>query len=163
LADPDTFTDSVTVDVQQHHDDGTVTVETHFLSGAREIHVPRFEQASGNPAILGFLERDIAEMRRVTGGSSGYFRKQIRMALAHPKLRVNDIDITYNNKAVRAQQIVIQPYLNDPMKDEIGKYVKKRYVFVLSDSVPGSVYRVYTELPDDVSGVVADTSMTLVN
>ena len=36
----------------------------------------------GNPVLLYFLERDIREMERLTGGKSGYFRKAIRLALA---------------------------------------------------------------------------------
>lgn len=163
LAEPAPFTGAVTLDVMKHHADGTVSVTTHFLSGEHQIHIPPLEQAAGNPAILGYLERDIAEMKRVTGGSVYYFRKQIRMALADPHLAVQDIKVSYKGKPIPAQKIEIQPYLNDPLQDRIGKFVKKRYTFVLSKEVPGTVYQLQTQLPDTQPAAIIESSLKLAN
>jgi hypothetical protein len=95
--------------------------------------------------LLGFLEHDIAEMKRLTGGSVGYFRKRIRLALADGA-QVTPQRITYGGKTVEAKAVRIQPYLDDPLHARFENYVRKTYTFVLSDQVPGGVYRVSTTL-----------------
>jgi hypothetical protein len=137
------FTDSVQVDVSRNK--GQVHAALRFLSGARKHALPEVDDAHGNPVLLGFLEHDIAEMRRLTGGSVNYFRKRIRMALANAA-QVNPQRITYQGKTVEGKAVRIQPYLDDPMHARFENYVRKTYTFVLSDEVPGGVYQVSTSL-----------------
>lgn len=162
-ASPDAFSDNVSVEVVRSNPDGTAEVAAHFLSGTHEIPIPAIEHAQGNPAILGFLERDIAEMKRLTGGATGYFRKRIRLALAAPNVPVRKIDVTYQGRQVAAQEITIRPYVDDPLKDRFGKFVGKTYVFIVSDAVPGSLYRVYTTLDGekDKATPAIDATMTI--
>ena len=162
-AAPDAFSDDVSVDVVKPNPDGTAEVAAHFLSGPHEIPIPAIERAQGNPVILGFLERDIAEMKRLTGGSTGYFRKRIRLALAAPSVPVRKIEVSFQGRQVPAQEITIHPYLDDPLKDRFGKFVSKTYVFIVSDAVPGSLYRVYTTLDavKEKSAPAIDASLTI--
>ena len=162
-AAPDAFSDDVSVDVVKPNPDGTAEVAAHFLSGPHEIPIPAIEHAQGNPAILGFLERDIAEMKRLTGGATGYFRKRIRLALAAPNVAVRKIEVSFQGRQVPAQEITIRPYLDDPLKDRFGKFASKTYVFILSDAVPGSLYRVYTALDGaaEKSAPAIDASLTI--
>jgi hypothetical protein len=158
-AAPTEFSDDVSVEVIKRNDDGTAVVAAHFLSGVHEIPIPSIDHAQGNPAILGFLERDIAEMKRLTGGATGYFR--IRLALAAPVAAVKKIEVGYDGKQVAAQEVTIYPYRDDPLKDRFGKFADKGYVFVVSDAVPGSLYRVYTTLNPDKAAPALDASMTI--
>jgi len=119
---------------------GKTNTTLHFLSGERAYNTPPLEDAHGNPVLLGFLERDIAEMRRLTGGSTAYFRKRIRMALAD-NAQVTKQTITYEGKSVPAQAVRIQPYRDDPMHERFEPYVQKTYLFILSDQVPGGIYQ----------------------
>ncbi len=50
-------------------------------------------------------------------------------------------------KKVAAQQIVIQPYLDDPNGARFPQYIGKRYTFIMSDAVPGQVLLIRTEVP----------------
>jgi hypothetical protein len=153
---PDAVDGKVSVDVLKRHSDGTASVATHFLSGAEEIPIPPIDHAQGNPVILGFLERDIAEMKRLTGGATGYFRKRIRLALAASEVPVKKIKVPYRGNQVSAQEITIYPYLDDPLKERLGKYVSKGYVFITSEAVPGTLYRAHTTMmPEDASRLVA--------
>jgi hypothetical protein len=130
---------------------GKVSATLHFLTGVHKQEIPALEEAHGNPVLLGFLEHDIAEMKRLTGGSTSYFRKRIRMALAEgAQLTVEPV--SYQGKTVQAQAVRIQPYLNDPMHARFEKYLHKTYTFVLSDQVPGGLYQLRTSLgkPDTV-------------
>src|SRR5262245_16066407 len=61
---------------------GGHSVKVQYLSGTRALELADIDAANANPVILYFLEHDIREMHRLTGGSASYFRKRIRMALA---------------------------------------------------------------------------------
>ncbi|MFC5458218.1 hypothetical protein [Massilia niabensis] len=148
------FTDSVQLDVSRNK--GQLHAVLRFLTGARKQALPEVDDAHGNPVLLGFLERDIAEMKRLTGGSVGYFRKRIRLALANGA-KVTPQRITYGGKAVEAKAVRIQPYLDDPLHARFENYVRKTYTFVLSDDVPGGVYRVSTTLANAASGPAPGT------
>lgn len=154
------FSDQVQLEVVKPNDDGTAAVTVRFLSGPHEIPIPPIDHAQGNPAILGFLERDIAEMKRLTGGATGYFRKRIRLALAAPGLPVKNVAVSYDGHEIPAQQITVQPYTDDPLKDRFGKFADKKYVFIVSATVPGSLYQISTSLGADDAAPVA-ASMTV--
>jgi len=145
-ADGAGFSDEVLIDVAARNSDGSARVSAEFLHGERQLPIPAVQQAQGNPALLGFLERDIAEMQRLTGGSTSYFRKRIRMALAE-SARIEDVTVDYGGRQVRGQAVSIRPYLNDPMGGKMPKYLGKQYVFILSDAIPGSVYRLSATVP----------------
>lgn len=146
------FTDSVQLDVSNSK--GQVHAALHFLSGARQRELPEVDDAHGNPVLLGFLEHDIAEMKRLTGGSVTYFRKRIRMALA-TSAQVTPQRITYQGKTVEGQAVRIQPYLDDPLRARFEIYTRKTYTFVFSDAVPGGVYQVRTSLANAADGRTA--------
>lgn len=100
----------------------------------------------GNPVILYFLEQDIAEMHRLTGGQPRYFQKRIRLALAQGP-QISAVSERFDGQALAAQQIVIQPYLDDPQQSRFANLAGKRYTFVLSDRVPGQVLLLKSEVP----------------
>lgn len=137
------FTDSVRLDVTRSN--GRLHAAMDFLTGERKRDLPAVDDVRGNPVLLGFLERDIAEMKRLTGGSAGYFRKRIRMALVNGA-QVTPQRITYQGKIVEGKAVRIQPYLDDPMQKRFENYVRKTYTFVLSDGIPGGVYQLSTSL-----------------
>jgi hypothetical protein len=110
-------------------------------------------------------------MKRLTGGSTSYFRKRIRMALAQDA-QVSTQSVTYRGKPVQAQMVRIQPYLHDPMHASFEKYVNKTYTFVLSQQVPGGLYELRTSLGNGaavktaakpVAAPVMDETLTLIS
>ena len=139
------------------------SVTMHFLSGARQRKTPDAENAEGNPALLGFLERDIAEMQRLTGGAGNYFRKRIRLALAEAA-QVRPARFTYAGKPVEGREVSIEPYRNDPLAQRFERYVPKRYTFVVSAQVPGGVYRMGSVVAGPVGGAaLMEETLTLVS
>lgn len=149
------FVDKVQLDVTSSK--GKIDASLHFLTGPRNQAIPPLQDAHGNPVLLGFLERDVAEMKRLTGGSADYFRKRIRMVLA-TGAEVRAQTILYEGKNVQAQAIRIRPYLNDPMHARFEPYVNKTYVFIVSDQVPGGVYQLSTSLGNGVTTASASAS-----
>jgi hypothetical protein len=147
---------------------GKSPVTIHFLSGPRQHPMAdpqgsEDKRAEGNPALLGFLERDIAEMKRLTGGSGNYFRKRIRLALAEAA-QVRPTRFSWGGKAVDGREVSIEPYRNDPMAQRFERYVPKRYTFVISAQVPGGVYQVGSTLAGPAGGApLMDETLTLVS
>lgn len=139
------FTDEVKVILAPAKETGKLAVTMQFLTGSRQRKAPEVDNPEGNPALLGFLEHDIAEMQRLTGGQAAYFRKRIRLALAGAE-QVQPQRFTYAGKPVDGRMVQIQPYLDDPMRARFEKYVKKTYTFVMSEQVPGGLYQVRTSL-----------------
>jgi hypothetical protein len=139
------FDDTVQVRVRTAGDGGKV-VSVAFFTRGRKIDLPDVTKPEGNPVLLYFLEHDIREMERITGGKSGYFRKAIRLALAR-SATVAKTTISFGGRDFAAQEITITPYADDPLKDRIGRYATKTYVFTLSTHVPGGIYSVRTVVP----------------
>ncbi|WP_236572830.1 hypothetical protein [Burkholderia sp. 8Y] len=103
-----------------------------------------------NPVIIYFLEHDIAEMEQLTGGQRRYFQQRVRLALAAgPAITPVSSDALGigGGKHVKARQVVIQPYLNDPNAERFAQYTGKRYTFVVADDVPGGLLMIRTEVP----------------
>ena len=109
--------------------------------------LPTVEQASGNPVLLFFLDRDVREMHRLTRGSEAYYRKRIRMAVFEGA-RVTDVSLAYKGRSVRGKRIDIAPYDGDPARSRFEKHARKTYQFDLSDEVPGGVHAIRSIMRD---------------
>jgi hypothetical protein len=137
---------------------GSRPVKVEFLSDARKLELPDIDAARGNPMILYFLEREVREMHRITGGSASYYRKRIRIALAEGS-QVDAVTVTVGSRRVAATEIRIAPYRDDPARSRYEKYAETIYVFTLSDEIPGKVVELRSELlgPPSLSGNAPET------
>lgn len=144
-APADSFEDKVTLSVGAGAiDKRTLAVE--YLSGKHHMELPSVEGGTGNPVLLYFLEHDIRDMHERLGGQQAYFRKRIRLALADGAT-VKPVKLSYRGKQIEGNEVTIEPYANDSLKDRLGQFVGKRYVFILSDAVPGGIYEIRTSTP----------------
>ena len=138
-------TDTVRMTITDVLEDKTHNLEFDFLSGDNHIDFEPAVGYTGNPVIIHFMERDILHMVRATGGSGNYFRNGIRRSFQRPE--VQSIEIAFQGEQLQATQVVVRPFVNDPNIDRFAAYANKRYEFVFSDQVPGSVYRIHTLVP----------------
>jgi hypothetical protein len=132
------FDDDVTLALTARADGQCCNASAQFLSGPRRVALPDVESADGNPVLLYFLERDIREMSRRTKGQPNYFRKRIRLAVFQGA-RARDVQATYRGATVAAREFVIAPYADDPLRARFDNLADKQYVFTFSQSVPGQV------------------------
>lgn len=146
------FDDSVKLHLKALPGGRCCAVTGEFFSGARRLPMPDPEDARGNPVIMYFLERDVREMQRLTKGQSNHFRKRIRMAI-FDSATLRDVAVPFRGKSVAGREIVITPYLTDPNRARFESLATKRYVFTLSDAVPGGVYAMRTQV--DAAGADA--------
>jgi hypothetical protein len=118
--------------------------------------LPQIDDARSNPVVLYFLEHDVRDMQRLTGGQANYFRKRIRQALADDAT-LADTRVRYRGQQVSAVEVRVTPYAGDPMRARYERFAGKQYVFVLADGVPGRVLQVRTLVP----GATADATPLL--
>jgi len=130
--------DVATLRVGPPASDGGRPVHVDFLSDARRLELPDLDHATGNPVILFFLERDVREMHRLTGGSTNYYRKRVRMALAGTA-DVQTVTTSVGARSVAATEIRLAPYAEDPARSRYERFAEKRYRFLLADDIPGKV------------------------
>ena len=148
------FDDTVQVALKARPDKTCCAAAAEFLTGERRLALPEVEAAEGNPVVLYFLERDIREMQRLTKGQANYFRKRIRMAI-YQGATIRDVQVTVGGRSVAAREITITPYTDDPNAAKFTQYLGKRYVFTLSDAVPGGVVSIATRVDGATLGTPA--------
>lgn len=132
-------------------------VEVAYLSGERKVTLPAVESAKANPVILYFLEQDVREMHRRLGGSENYFRRRIRLAFADGA-EVHPASVVVDGRTIAADEVVIRPFVDDPMKAKLGPFEGKSYAFVLSDQVPGGVVRLQSRVAAPATGPAPATA-----
>eukprot|EP01038_Epipyxis_sp_PR26KG_P019371 gene19371-27435_t len=76
------FEDNVLLTTARQADGTCCVANTDFFTGSRKLPLPETPAPEGNPVILHFLERDIAEMKRLTKGSTSGRRASARSRLA---------------------------------------------------------------------------------
>ena len=141
------FDDKVSIALKAQATGRCCDATGQFLSGERRVELPPVEGAAGNPVTLFFLERDVREMERLTKGKSNYFRKRIRMAIFQGAQQ-RAVTLQYRGKAVAGREFSITPYVDDPNRPRFEQLANKRYVFTLSDAVPGGVYGIRAVVVD---------------
>lgn len=141
------FDDKVSIALKAQATGRCCDATGEFLSGERRVELPPVEGAAGNPVTLFFLERDVREMERLTKGKSNYFRKRIRMAIFQGAQQ-RAVTLQYRGKAVAGREFSITPYVDDPNRPRFEQLANKRYVFTLSDAVPGGVYGIRAVVVD---------------
>jgi hypothetical protein len=145
------FDDKVAILLTAQTDGSCCAAAANFLSSERKLALPEIEAAQGNPVILYFLERDIREMQRLTKGQANYFRKRIRMAVFNAAT-ITELSVPYQGSNVAAKQITVTPYTDDPLRARFENLAAKRYVFTLSDAVPGGVLSIRTQVDAAAAG-----------
>jgi hypothetical protein len=144
------FTDSVFLDVLSIHEDGSKDVNMQFFTGHRSqpFEPENVSQVTGNPILGIYMRGDVHDMNRLTSGSWRYFQRRIKWALAN-SAEVEEVSIQFNGEAVPGYRISITPYTNDPRRRQLADFSRKSYEFLLSDRVPGTIYRIRTVVPSE--------------
>ena len=145
------YQDDATLNIELSPSHKGNVIKVGYLTGKNNFKTPDITDAKGNPIILFYLEREIAEMKRLTGGSINYYRKRIRLALVDDAT-VKPVTVMYDGKEVNASEIRISPYVNDPARPRYEKFAEKYYVFTMSDQVPGGVYQMKGVLSEKNTG-----------
>lgn len=143
------FSDTVRLEVVAIHSDGTWDTELEFLTGERayRAHPDNTKRVTGNPVLGVYLQGDIIDMSQRTGGNWRHFQRRIKLALAN-SAEIEPVQIEYNGQVLPGEKISIRPYEQDPRRNLYMNFAGKRYEFILSDQIPGTIYQIKTIVPD---------------
>jgi len=130
-------------------------VELTIFPQTRNETVGPLTATSFNPILLIFFQRDVIHMSNGTGGSQHYFRNVIRRAMQDPKeAHFKDVTIDLNGQQVGAREISFQPFVGDSHREQLRGFADKTYRVIVSEAVPGNIYEVQSETPDEETGKV---------
>ena len=144
------FDDSVLLDFTRHSEDRAFDVDATLFPQTRNLAIGPISAASVNPILLIFFQRDATQMSNGTGGSQHYFRNVIRrsMQTADPgSLRATTIDL--DGHRVAASEISFRPFEADPNRARLRAFADKSYRVIVSDEIPGGIYEVRAETPEE--------------
>ncbi len=140
--------DTVDIIVREALPDGDKNLDINFLTGDSKESFGQVFGFRGNPLIMAFLERDVREMKRLTGGASVFFRNRIRNAFAGDYL-IKQISVDFGGRNIQATEITLRPYANTLVANRFKRFVEKKYIFVLSDEISGAVFRIAAVTPGE--------------
>jgi len=129
-------------------DQGFNSVAIVMKDKAREYTLGPFEDTSGNPVVMMFLERDLNQMRSRIGGAPVYFRNTIRRAFRDAAV-VDDVNVDLNGVEIAAKRITIKPFVDEAGVGRFGKFQGKVFETIVSDQVPGGILAMRSFIPDD--------------
>ncbi len=142
------YVSRVRVEVRGQDADGTKRVWLDMFDGPNHRRFGPVPAVDQNPVILALLQKDVATMRNLSGGAGGYFQQQIRRAFTRPPDLVEPTTVRLGDREVAATRVRLVPFRDDPAIVRFSKFRDKRYEFVVSDAVPGGLYRMVIEVPD---------------
>jgi len=151
----DGFIDSVYLKVVELNEDGSKNTLLDFFTAERKQRIPEGNTTNirGNPVLGIYMNGDVFDMARITGGKPDryrYFLKQIKVALRE-SAKVESTTFSYNGKEYQGEKIFFTPYIEDPHRRDFEKFADKYYEVVISDDIPGKLYRITTIIPDTSS------------
>ena len=153
---------TITMTARDVAGNGTKSVDFSMSQKDLAAQLEPIERARGNPLIMIFLQTDVVDQAKATGGHWRYFQKQIKLALEH-NATVEPVSVEFQGHKVPGQRIVLKPYVDEKdHRQELGAYLDKTYEFTLSEHVPGTVVELKTQVPPaDGAGEPLTRQLTL--
>lgn len=146
------FSDEVRFVVERINDDGTKSASLDFFTGERNFPVPPVASTTVNPIFKVYMQGDVYEMNRLSDPNGTarerwrYFQRRIKFALAESAV-VEPHEFEFGGRKWNGRKIRFAPYVNDPKRNLFERFADKQYTFVVSDDLPGYVYRIETVIP----------------
>ena len=158
--------DSVILEIIYDNDDGTKNTRMEFFTEERNQSIPEAvtRNITGNPVLGIYLQGDAYEMDRLTEGHWRYFHRKIKLALTENKANLEPVSIDFDGHTVPGDKITILPYVRDPRRSQFEQFANKRYEFILSKEIPGTLYQIKTLVPDNsdsANGPLIEETLTL--
>ncbi|MDX2290184.1 MAG: hypothetical protein NW217_15365 [Hyphomicrobiaceae bacterium] len=140
------FSDDILVDIRDVTPEGQRNVDVHVFTGDRARDKREIDGLTGNPVLVFFLDRAVANFAMLGGGNRAYLKNKFRVAL-RTTAKTEKVSATFAGKTVEAQRITVIPYALDDKRDKMNGYENARFDIVVSSAVPGYLL----ELSSDIS------------
>ena len=144
------FDDKAELSIEKLNADGSKNGTLLFFFGEHTA----MDSSTVNPLLGHYLYADVSNMNRLTDPAGQarerwrYFHRAIKLALADAAT-VKATTIEFDGRSWQGYEISFAPYKNDPKRSLFEKFADKRYTVVVSDDLPGYLYRIETLIPSD--------------
>ena len=150
----------IVMDVREVQQNGDKQVFVDMLGSADRRRLGPIAAREQNPLVLVFLQRDVLEMAKLTGGAAGYFQQQIRRSFNEPA-ESSPVDVMLGDRKLAGTKLVIHPFRSDPNIARFPQFKEKAYEFVVADGIPGGLYQLASRVPDVRDGhMILEESVT---
>jgi hypothetical protein len=130
------YTDTVKIHLSGNTSGVCCDVAGEFLSGPRAMRLPDIGSATANPLLLYFLEYEVRRLERSSKGQAAHFRRRIRLALVDAAV-VKEIELDRAGQRVKAHEVTVRPFVNDPYRVRFEQEATRQYRFVIADDLTG--------------------------
>ena len=100
-----------------------------------------FEDVTGNPVMILFLENHLADLSAKLLGNPRYFKNGIRAAL-RDKAEVTPADFTVGERAYKGWRVKVAPFVADPNAKKMRGLETLSYEFDVAPDLPGEIVRI---------------------
>lgn len=148
------FDDKVELAIEKINADGSKNGSLQFFTGTHAFPAPAMESSTVNPILGHYLYGDVLQMNRLTDADGKarerwrYFQRGIKLALAETAT-VKATTFDFDGRSWKGYEINFVPYGKDPKRSLFEKFADKRYSVVVSDDLPGYLYRIETIIPSE--------------
>ena len=148
------FDDKVELSIETINADGSKNGSLRFLPGTRAGPPQAIESSTVNLILGLYLSGDAREMTFLTDPDGKarerwrYFERGIKSALADTAT-VKATTFDFDGRRWNGYEISFTPYVKDPRRSLFEKFADKRYSVVVSDDLPGYLYRIETLIPSE--------------
>lgn len=139
--------------------DGARSLSMTIESGGQKREVVDFPASGGNPVLMVFLESTVRSMAAMSGGSPFYLRNRIKDALRKGGDLVA-VQRDFAGESVAAQELTLQPFVEDPNRERLGDLAELTLRFVVADTVPGRFLSLTADTPEATSGYHETITLT---
>ena len=153
----DSFVGNVVLNIVKIDEDENKYITFRYLKGRNKVRFPPQIGAKGNPVFMLFFERDSRDMQRLTGGNALFFRSRIRHAIAATD--VKDIEFNFNGQKYSGKEITFTPFEDTKLKNRVTRYKNKKFKVLLSENIPGHIYKIetFTKDSENQNDIVKET------
>jgi hypothetical protein len=145
------FSDTIKLTITAVAQTGTREVALHMFTGDRARGVHNLPDLTGNPMLVLFLDRAVASMSQLAGGSRPYLKDRLRAGLRE-KAQLEPTTITYAGKTADAFRITVTPFAGDANAAKMLGYDGAKFTLVVSEAVPGHLVELTSTFESGIPG-----------
>jgi len=120
------------------------TVHVNMFSQKRHRAAGPFEDSTGNPVLVLFLENHVETLAKVLQANPRYLKNAIRAGL-RDRASVTPTTVEIGGESAPAWRVVTKPFDGDPNKERMRGLDGLTYSFVAADKVPGAIQSISIE------------------
>ncbi|KRE15784.1 hypothetical protein ASE63_16240 [Bosea sp. Root381] len=130
------FSDDITLTLGTAAPDGSRDVSLRIFSGERARAVDGLAGLTGNPVLVIFLDRAVANLARLTGGKAHYLKARLRAAL-RDQATSTAATAEFAGRTLEATRIVVRPFADGAEAGRLLGYEDSEFAFLVAEAAPG--------------------------